>query len=445
MRPFLKYCLVLLFLFAGSFKAQVNIDSLRNVWKNPKTDDKSRFKAIYNFSWEFLDSYPDSARYYAEQMLAYAKKKKRILQESNALSVLGNYYLSVGDHGKAFSCFTSSMKILESNDGSESALGAAYNDLGMVLATQEEYEKAVAYYNKSIKIFKKLKDEMGVASLLTNIGACYDAMGKNEEALNYYNKTLEVGIRLKDDYIMAGSYINIGVSYLHKDEYKQATVCFEKALALNKQMNHLPGICNSLNNLAEVCYYEGNPKKALPYLLESRELAKSINSVQQIMECSKSLCKVYEELGEYKKSLETREVMIKMRDSISGEDSKKEVLREEFKYTYEKKATADSVMAVREKHMATEKNRKNALVRYALIGFLVLVLVFGLFMFNRFRQARVQKAIIIEKKKEAELQKMIIEEKQKHIMDSIHYAKRIQDALLASPKYIQRNIDRLKK
>ena len=47
--------------------------------------------------------------------------------------------------------------------------------------------------------------------------------------------------------------------------------------------------------------------------------------------------------------------------------------------------------------------------------------------------------MIIEKQKE------LVEEKQKEILDSIRYAKRIQDALLTSQTYIERNIKRLRK
>lgn len=46
--------------------------------------------------------------------------------------------------------------------------------------------------------------------------------------------------------------------------------------------------------------------------------------------------------------------------------------------------------------------------------------------------------IIVEKQKE------IVEEMQKEILDSIRYAKRIQDALLTSQNYIERNIKRLR-
>ena len=60
-----------------------------------------------------------------------------------------------------------------------------------------------------------------------------------------------------------------------------------------------------------------------------------------------------------------------------------------------------------------------------------MVLVFAIFIFNRFKITKKQKAVI-------EHQKEIVEEQQKATMDSIHYAKRIQGSFLPSEMYIER-------
>ena len=69
---------------------------------------------------------------------------------------------------------------------------------------------------------------------------------------------------------------------------------------------------------------------------------------------------------------------------------------------------------------------------------LLLVLGFAIFAYRSYRQK--QKANI-----EISKQKEVIEEKQKEILDSIHYAKRIQTALLPSEKYLGQSFERLKK
>ena len=68
--------------------------------------------------------------------------------------------------------------------------------------------------------------------------------------------------------------------------------------------------------------------------------------------------------------------------------------------------------------------------RYYLYGGVILLLIFGIFMYNRFRVTRKQKSIIEAQKLEVDKQKETIEETHKEITDSIAYAKRIQSAIL---------------
>ena len=57
----------------------------------------------------------------------------------------------------------------------------------------------------------------------------------------------------------------------------------------------------------------------------------------------------------------------------------------------------------------------------------------------------VQNEEINKQKLEIEQQKHIVEEQQKEVLDSIRYAKRIQNAHLPNEKYILKSIERLKK
>jgi hypothetical protein len=52
--------------------------------------------------------------------------------------------------------------------------------------------------------------------------------------------------------------------------------------------------------------------------------------------------------------------------------------------------------------------------------------------------------LVAKQKQEAEYQKYLVEEKQKEIIDSIKYAKRIQQSLLPTDKYIGKSLNRLK-
>ena len=60
------------------------------------------------------------------------------------------------------------------------------------------------------------------------------------------------------------------------------------------------------------------------------------------------------------------------------------------------------------------------------------------FIFRSYRQKKKANEIIAQ-------QKILVEEKQKEVLASIEYAKRIQQSLLPTEKYIEKNLERLKK
>ena len=61
---------------------------------------------------------------------------------------------------------------------------------------------------------------------------------------------------------------------------------------------------------------------------------------------------------------------------------------------------------------------------------------------NNYRRKQQAHKALAEKNILIEEQKKEVEEKQKEILDSIHYAKRIQTALIINEKYIDKNLER---
>lgn len=107
--------------------------------------------------------------------------------------------------------------------------------------------------------------------------------------------------------------------------------------------------------------------------------------------------------------------LIFVRDSLRKTQAELQIAEVESKAKIEKQ----------NQDLAQEEQR-----RYYLYGGLILLVIFGVFMYNRFRVTRKQKSIIEAQKLEVDKQKETIEETHKEITDSIAYAKRIQSAIL---------------
>jgi hypothetical protein len=100
------------------------------------------------------------------------------------------------------------------------------------------------------------------------------------------------------------------------------------------------------------------------------------------------------------------------------------------KYESEKKDKEILTQKVNLEHQRAETASKNIQRNLFIFGFLF-VLMIAFFIFRGYRNKSISERRIL-------LQNKIIEEKQKETLDSIRYAKRIQQALLTNEKYIDK-------
>jgi len=213
-----------------------------------------------------------------------------------------------------------------------------------------------------------------------------------------------------------------------------------QAMKINDETNDKDAIAYNLNCLANVMYGMGRPEEALKYGIKGYTLAKEVNYIENIRNASHILYKIYKKQNNYSEALKMYQSYIMMRDSINNTTTRRSSIKNQLKYEYEKKAAADSVKVVEEKKLTTVKLKQEKTQRFFLYVGLGLTGLFGLFMFNRFKVTKKQKIVIESQKEAVEHQKLLVEEKQKEILDSIHYAKRIQTSLLPSEKYFDRHL-----
>lgn len=473
----LKLLALFFMISLASFSQKAYLDSLWNVWQDEKQQDTTRLNAMYNFAWDgYLFNKPDSAYYYSQLMLDFAKRKTQKKYEAKANNLQGTYFYNTGDYSKAMDAHVGSLNIMkEINDrkgisaalsnigllykiqgdlataidyytqslkikeelGDQKGIGISYNNIGNIYSNLGDYKTAIDYFKRGLVIWEKLGDKKGISGISNNIGMIYYGNKDFEKALEYYNQSLKIRQEIDDKPGVAKSLGSIGQLYTTLKEYDKAIEYYTKSLKINQEVEDRQGEANAQVNLGAIYLLLKDYSKAVTFLKKGLDLSREIGAILETQIASDNLYKVYKVTGKKKEALEMHELAIQLRDSIYSEQSKKEVVRQEYKYQYEKKATADSVKAVEEKKVVDAQFKQEQTQRYALYGGILLLIVFAGFMFNRFRATQKQKNII-------ELQKQIVEEKQKEVLDSIYYAKRIQQSLLPTEKYINKSISRLK-
>ncbi len=379
---------------------------------------------------------------------------------------LGYLFRQEGDITKAIDFYHNALKVqIETHDLSGAA--TSYNNIGFVFDNQGETAKALEYYTKALDIYLKMKDKDGIAISYSNIGYLFKSYGdplckgtsadcqvlSNKKAIDYIKRSATIRKERNDKFGLASSLNLLGGIYDYygdpdcppgtdcgKASSEKALAYYKEALELRMEVNSAKGIAQSYSSLAEYMLRHGDLNAALDYGLKCMAVSKDLGSPEIIRDAASVLNRVYEKQNQFQKSLQMYRLYVQMKDSIDNEETKNTILKKGFQIEYEKKATADSVRISEEKKVTTAQLKQERTQRFALYGGLVLVALFGIVMYNRFKITQKQNHLIQEQKAELQNQKELVEAHQKETLDSIHYARRIQTALLANADMIAQSI-----
>ena len=161
----------------------------------------------------------------------------------------------------------------------------------------------------------------------------------------------------------------------------------------------------TLSNMGKTYILKGNYAEASKCIEESLEIAMELGYPLDIQIAAEMLSKISKQKGDWKKTVEMLELCTVMKDSLKNIENNKIIIRQNLQNEYEKMILADSLLAVEEKKVTdaeieTHKAQINQeqTKRYTLYGGLAVVMLFGLFMLNRFLISQKQNALIQEQK-----------------------------------------------
>jgi tetratricopeptide (TPR) repeat protein len=349
--------------------------------------------------------------------------KKRL---ATGLNNTGLYYLDQGDYANAIIAFTSALKLreeLQDENGKSSALG----NIGSIYYEQGDYDKAISYYNQCLAIQTKLGNKDGISTTYNNLSNIYAEQKKYELAIDYCFKAMKIAEEIEDELGVAYSLNNIGAIYNDQGNREKAIEYYTKSLEIKEKIGNMKGVAITLTNIGNIYLENRQHDKAELYAQKALLLSKEKGFLVEGMDAATSLYLNYKDQNKSKEALNMHELIVMYKDSINRESNHKEILRQEIQYNYEKQKAIDEKEHEKQLAISDEQKEKQKIVSVAIGIGLILALFLTFFIFNRLRLTRKQKQII-------EHQKTIVEEKQKEILDSIVYAKRLQDAILPANK-----------
>ncbi len=455
----LKHSITLFFflLCFSSFSQGVKIDSLVQLVSETKSDT-TKINSLNELSWQHINTGNyELALNFANQAIDYSKEiiHSSALPKPIALAIknnlgksynyLGIIYKYQGDYDKALEFYFKSLKIKEETSD-KNGMAASYNNIGTIYTSKSYYDKALEFYFKSLAIFEELNDKNGMAASYNNIGNNHYLKKDYDKALEFYSKSLKIREERGDKKGMAKSYNNFGLIYSVRKEYDKSLEYYFKALAIRTSINDKNGMTSSHRNIGDVYLFQKKPTEAKKHLLQALSIATEISAKPLLIDTYQSLSRCDSSLGDYKGAFQYYRLYSTTKDAVFNEESDKSLTEMQTKYESQKKEKEIALLSKeKEKQagIAAAESKRQRQILFFISGILALVVIFSFFMYRGNLQKKKANKIISAQKIEVEKQRDLIGIKNKDITDSLNYAKRIQTAILPSEENIQKHLSEL--
>jgi serine phosphatase RsbU (regulator of sigma subunit) len=302
-------------------------------------------------------------------------------------------------------------------------------------------------------------------------------------AKSVYNAetALEESDRLNVPNSVLGSLYNtLGAAYYYQGKFKKSLSYYEKELVIIQKGASPKATIKSLYNIAVLYQNNSNERKAEKYYLMALEKAKEIESEDLILKIYRALYTLNKEGGSSKDAFEYLEQYVNIKDEkFKKEKETVSVLRQ--KYNEEKALRIETqneltqtegqkndliddttkksgqleILGLEKKLSEKLKMQENEIAETKLIlknaeidrkqsqnvmfvVICILVAIAAGWLYILYRQKRRAHEALHTQQKQIKMQASILKEKNTQIIDSINYARRIQDSILLPETEIQK-------
>jgi serine phosphatase RsbU (regulator of sigma subunit) len=296
-----------------------------------------------------------------------------------AASIWGSLYVQTGEYEKAFSSYRSAIDGFKATADEEGESLAIYL-LGNLYLDLKDYKNSTIYHERSFYLGEKRNDGTMLANSLTSLANDYYGMNELEKAILTFRQAIESAIKVENQNIEARAWHDLGMVYESQGDYKTAIEYVAKSLEQRKIHGNKQGLVTSLLSLGKLYSKIKDFEEAMSNLQQAIEIGATINAKPKMMRVYQELAAIYKEKDQPWQALAAYEQYMDLKATVMGEETSSQIRNANALYE-------------------AEKSRK---------------------------EAEIEKLRNVELKAAYEE----IEEKNQHIIDSIKYAKRIQEAIL---------------
>ncbi len=337
--------------------------------------------------YENMAQYDSALRYYFKAQQISEKINDDKLR-AYALVSLANVYYYMQDYLKAFDYNIEASEIY-SRTGNKLGLIKVYSSLGQLAALRDSLDRAVWFYKKSLQVSEEIMSKNDISNALFALARVYEQRGLIDTAFSNYQ-------RAYSNYISEGNSENAAFSLIA---------------------------------MARIEKLKGNFEKSEKLLTEASELAEKIGAPNLLQDVYYEAALTFSARNDFKSAFLYLQKYDDIKDSVMSIEKQNQILDLQTRYETEKSEKENEILKQEQKILQ--------ITRDFLLGGALMLAITAFFILRSLIIKKRDNKLLQKQKEEINRQKEIVEGQKKEITDSIHYARRIQSAILPSEEIIR--------
>ncbi|HON17557.1 MAG TPA: SpoIIE family protein phosphatase [Salinivirgaceae bacterium] len=320
---------------------------------------------------------------------------------------------------------------------------------------------AVDLFQEAADLLKKVGDYPNLRSVYTNLGVLYSDMQDIDKARNYFDLSLEISRTLGQNEQIASGIIDIAYILAALGKYDESNGKLTEALQIATMLNNQKLLLNIYGLMASNYRLMGDKNKASEYenkynalYTKTQEDLVKRDYEQREVKSLAEISRTREQQRLQELELNLKKLMLQSAQdslSIAMEETRQKQLRiqlleqenelRQAKLIAQelKQREADALL----KHQQAMQQQQRIILIFT-VTLLIVFLIFGIFLYRRNverrrinQQLELQNKEILEKSEELATALTKIEKQNNQIMQSINYAKGIQQAMVPPPESLK--------
>ncbi|WP_299627058.1 tetratricopeptide repeat protein [uncultured Tenacibaculum sp.] len=392
--------------FASAQQLQHKKDSITFLLKNASNDSLYVTHAM-DLGILTDTSNPTLAQQYFNNSLdklnsnyTYANKEEMIALAYDCLGIIER---RKGNFDTALEYYLKALKVKQQSKD-QAKIGRSYHNIAMLFSAKREYDKAISYMELALPL--RTHDSIDYGISLHNYGNFYYKKKNYDKAIEALDKAQ---LYLLNDKIRTADVNTVYARiYRAKKQYNKALSILKTNLGIYTKSEKIERKATTYKSIA-TCYRRLKEyRNALIYLDSSEILSQQYENKKIISLINLDRYRIYKAKNDYKKALEKYRLYKKYNDSVFSLKQIEKIAALELAYQEDKKLSVDKLSFETNKKLlqAEAKNQRIQKQLYAALLILTLISLSVLFLFFRQRRKVYQNQL-----KEQELETELLNEK----------------------------------